>query len=72
MILCDREMQAALEAKAIYIFENPSLEMYDSTAVDLTLDKRILIWDPRGSLVGTVSVGRFRHQAVDAKLPAVP
>lgn len=47
MILCDREMQAALETKSIYIFDPPSADMYDSTAVDLTLDKKVLIWNPK-------------------------
>jgi dCTP deaminase len=47
MILCDREIKAALGAKSIYIFDPPSAEMYASTAVDLTLDKRVLVWAPK-------------------------
>lgn len=52
MILCDREIQAALGAKSIYIFDPPSKEMYDSTAVDLTLDKKVLVWDPKPQATG--------------------
>jgi hypothetical protein len=46
MILSDREIQAALATNAISIFDPPDKEMYDSTAVDLTLDKRVLVWRP--------------------------
>lgn len=46
MILTDREIVAAMDAKAIVIFPRPDSAVISSTAVDLTLDKRILVWKP--------------------------
>lgn len=53
MILCDREMSAALTLGAIHIFPAPNEEMFTSTALDLTLGEQLLIWDPQPSTVGT-------------------
>jgi hypothetical protein len=53
VILCDREMSAALEARAIIIFPTPGPELFTSTALDLTLDKRLLIWDPQSQPTGS-------------------
>jgi dCTP deaminase len=45
-------MQAALASGAIYIYEQPPLEMYDSTSVDLTLGRNILVWDSKPPATG--------------------
>jgi dCTP deaminase len=46
MILCDREMNAALDGGAIHIIPRPNEEFFSSTALDLTLGKTIYIWRP--------------------------
>jgi dCTP deaminase len=47
VILCDREMKAAIRFRGILIIPEPAPELFSSTAVDLTLDKCLLIWEPR-------------------------
>jgi dCTP deaminase len=44
MILCDREIRAALARGAVRITPLPSLEKYSSTAVDLTLGRELRLW----------------------------
>lgn len=46
MILCDREIQAALARQAILIDPAPAPKAFSSTAVDLTLDKELRKWLP--------------------------
>lgn len=46
MIFSDREIQLALERGTLAITPAPSLEVYDSTAVDLRLDGLLHIWNP--------------------------
>lgn len=53
MILSDRELYAALAGNAISILPTPRPEMFTSTALDLTLDKQLLIWDPQPSASGS-------------------
>ncbi len=52
MILCDREMRAAFRLGLILISPEPVPELFSSTAVDLTLDKYLLIWEPRPQAKG--------------------
>src|SRR5262245_55379552 len=52
MILSDREMVAAIRDRAIFILPPPAEENFTSTAVDLTLDKRLLIWEIQQSTTG--------------------
>jgi deoxycytidine triphosphate deaminase len=47
MILCDREIQALIEADAIRIEPLPKKELWTSTAIDLTLSKVLLKWVPK-------------------------
>ena len=47
MILSDREMYAALQGRAIQILPLPDPALFTSTALDLTLDKQLLIWSPK-------------------------
>lgn len=52
MILRDREIRAAL-GRQIYVFPEPSdPTMFSSSALDLTLDARLLIWKPGPSASG--------------------
>jgi dCTP deaminase len=46
MILCDREIQAAMTRGSIKITPEPSPKAYSSTAVDLTLDAELRLWRP--------------------------
>lgn len=48
MILSDREIQAAIERGAIRITPLPDVEHWSSTAIDLTLDDRLEVWNPPG------------------------
>jgi dCTP deaminase len=47
MILSDREVMAVLDGGPIHIIPRPGPELFSSTAVDLTLDKVLLIWEPK-------------------------
>jgi dCTP deaminase len=46
MILCDREIKAALEHGLIGIDPEPHAEAFDSTTVDLTLASDYEVWEP--------------------------
>lgn len=46
MILSDREMMAAI-GRSIHVFPRPADAMFSSTALDLTLAKRLLVWEPK-------------------------
>ena len=46
MILSDREIQIALQRKTFSITEEPPVEAYASTAVDMCLDALLQIWQP--------------------------
>ena len=48
MILCDREIQAAIVRGAIKITPQPAPDRWSSTALDLTLDAKIQVWKPIG------------------------
>lgn len=45
MILCDREIRAALERGHFSIDPEPKPERWSSTAIDLTLDSELRVWD---------------------------
>lgn len=61
MILSDREIEAALDNKFILIDPRPQTESIDSTAIDLTLDKTLLLWKTEIKLPPTGSGnGRVR------------
>lgn len=50
MILCDREIRAAMARGSLTITPEPSPNSFSSTAVDLTLDTQIRLWkSPGGS-----------------------
>jgi dCTP deaminase len=49
VILSDREFNAALAGKVIFISPPPGPELLSSTALDLTLDRDLLIWAPKKS-----------------------
>src|SRR5438270_469059 len=70
MILSDREMYATLESGAIEIIPMPGEGAFASTAVDLTLDSKILIWDPKPSPGRARPAGHPRRRHAD--LPARP
>lgn len=59
MILCDREIRAALQHGQILIDPQPASDAYDSTTVDLTLANDYELWndDPRGRSI-TIEPGR--------------
>lgn len=46
MILSDREIKAAIARRAIRLSPEPGVEAWSSTAVDLTLDKELVILRP--------------------------
>lgn len=51
MILTDREIQIALETKAIIVDPTPDISFYSSTSLDLTLDSRLTVFkDPKPGL----------------------
>ncbi|CAN5874293.1 dCTP deaminase [soil metagenome] len=50
MILSDREIVAALDRGAIRITPRPGLDRFSSTAIDLTLDDKLQVWQ---AIVGT-------------------
>jgi dCTP deaminase len=52
MLLSDREANAAMTHRVITIIKPPAAELFTSTAVDLTLDKRLVIWEPRSQPTG--------------------
>lgn len=52
MILCDREIEAALDNALIHIRPRPAEDLWTSTAIDLTLDKVLLRWDPKPPKTG--------------------
>jgi dCTP deaminase len=52
VLLSDREVTAVMTSKVITIIEMPGPELFTSTAVDLTLDKRLVIWDPQPQPTG--------------------
>ncbi|MBY0456809.1 MAG: hypothetical protein K2V38_05695 [Gemmataceae bacterium] len=45
MILADREINAALEQRRLFIHPRPRFEFIDSTAIDLTLDSVLDRWE---------------------------
>lgn len=47
MILCDREIEALIQDGQILIDPVPEKSLWTSTAVDLTLDKVLLRWEPK-------------------------
>jgi dCTP deaminase len=47
MILCDREIEALVHLKIINIDPLPPKQLWTSTAVDLTLDRVLLVWTPQ-------------------------
>jgi dCTP deaminase len=54
MILCDREIRAAMSRGAVRLTPAPRAECWSSTAVDLTLDRELSRWDvPGGGGVDT-------------------
>jgi dCTP deaminase len=52
VILSDREAMAALDSGAIHITPRPDASLFSSTAIDLTLDKNLLIWEPQPAALG--------------------
>src|SRR6266852_4880688 len=52
MILSDREIWLALDKGGLKITPRPNLEVYSSTAVDLTLGGELLRWKPKGGRGG--------------------
>ena len=67
MILSDREMNAALDGRVIYIIPRPEPEFFSSTAVDLTLDKQLLLWEPKPSPSGSATAIRPHGENFDLK-----
>jgi dCTP deaminase len=68
MILSDREMRAAMARGALGILPEPRPEAWSSTAVDLTLDEHLSVWQvpgPSGSRV------RLRPHSPDYDLARV-
>ena len=49
MILSDREIQAALRDRILFIDPPPDERLYTSTALDLTLDSVLLRWHEPGN-----------------------
>jgi dCTP deaminase len=71
MILTDREIQLALEHKAILIDPLPSEQAYSSTSVDLTLDRTLSVYKPetRGlDRIADPGLADFDHEAIAAEL----
>ena len=67
MILTDREIQMALENRAIIIDPEPSLQNYSSTSVDLTLDPTLSVFREELDGIEVVldpSKPGFSHEAV--------
>ena len=56
MILCDREVTAALDNGLIHIIPRPDPALFSSTAIDLTLDDVLWIWNPKESATGAGEV----------------
>lgn len=48
MILCDREIRAAMARNALKISPTPVGSAWSSTAVDLRLDKHLVVWKKAG------------------------
>jgi dCTP deaminase len=73
MILTDREIQIALDSKAILVDPTPSQNQYSSTSLDLTLDPVITKFKRPKTGVGVCidpSLSGFDHEAVLADLGA--
>ncbi|QND62278.1 dCTP deaminase [Mesorhizobium huakuii] len=67
MILTDREIQIALESKAIIVEPTPGEEQYSSTSLDLRLDKILTIFKrPKGGVDICIdpSNREYDHEAV--------
>jgi dCTP deaminase len=67
VILSDRESQAALQSNTIVIIPTPSQEQFTSTAIDLRLDRGLLIWEPRKSPSGSAPAIRPFGEDFDVK-----
>jgi dCTP deaminase len=52
VLLSDREATAVMTQQVITIIPLPAPELFTSTAVDLTLDKRLVIWEPKPQSTG--------------------
>jgi dCTP deaminase len=80
MILCDREIRAALARRAITITPDPTLDpsLWSSTALDLHLGDRISRWDfSRPGAPATFSPADPDHDLTDliarfTQTPAIP
>jgi dCTP deaminase len=68
MILSDREIEAALTHGFIKIHPVPDRELWTSTALDLTLDRVLLEWDPEAVPGGPL---RLRPHAPNFNLKAL-